>query len=159
MSNSAKGRESKDSVLGGSLVAFFNRNSTTYPVEVGGPKFDLVPVNDQKDQMINIARLQAEQEYNRIMELVVVLQKQAESIKRRLDLTDMIHKAKYNFKIIQGNCYWLIFDRNKNITRLSMMAPEDWGAGPPDHYEYICRVRCLGDYTWQEIDKEGNNVN
>ncbi len=80
-SNIAKGRESYDATVGSNLVAFFNKNVTPYPTEVGAPSFDLVPVSKQKDIMINHARMYAQQEYNRIMELVAVLQKQADSIK------------------------------------------------------------------------------
>ena len=80
--NSAKGRYSYDSTSTGGLINFLNRNVTPYATEAGGPKFDLVPVTKQKDLMINHARMYAQQEYNRIMELVSVLQQQAEQIKR-----------------------------------------------------------------------------
>ena len=82
-SNLAKGRDRYDSESTGSLIPFFNRNITPYATEAGGPKFDLVPVTKQKDIMLNNARHFAQQEYNRIMELVTVLQKQADDIKRR----------------------------------------------------------------------------
>ena len=72
-SNVADGRNSEDMQVGDSLVAFINRNVTPYPTEVGGPAFDLIPVEKQKDIMVNVARMHAQQEYNRIMELVEVL--------------------------------------------------------------------------------------
>jgi len=96
-SNSAKGRDSFDITVGGGLVNFFNRNVTPYATESSGPKFDLVPVTKQKDIMVNVARLHAQQEYDRIMELVSVLQKQASQIKRRLEITDLVYSAEYNF--------------------------------------------------------------
>jgi hypothetical protein len=102
--NSAKGRDSFDSEIGGSLISFFNKNVTPYPTEVGGPAFDLIPVEKQKDIMINVARMHGQQEYNRIMEVVAVLQKQAASIKRRLEITDWVHAAKYQFQIAHGQC-------------------------------------------------------
>ena len=105
--NSAKGRDSYDSKIGDTIVPFFNRNVTPYPTESGSPNFDLVPVTQQKDIMINHARMYAQQEYNRIMELVEVLQKQAEEIKRRLDITDAVHAAEYQFKPVMGQDYWL----------------------------------------------------
>ena len=119
-------------------------------MEVGAPKFDLVPIEKEKDQMINIARLSAEQEYNRIMEIVTVLQRQAEAIKKRLDITDMVYNAKYNFKVIPGKRYYLIFDKRKSIIILSPMGPNDWSSGIPVDYEYRARVICMGDYSWME---------
>ncbi len=157
-SNLSKGKDSFDSQIGDSLVQFINRNVTPYPTEVGGPVFDLIPVEKQKDIMVNVARMHGQQEYNRIMELVAVLQKQAESIKRRLDITDMVHSAVYQFQIAHGQCYWLVYNTRKNHTLLTQHGPDDWSTGSPDDYNYITRVKWLGDYTWVEVDENGQNV-
>lgn len=157
-SNLAKGRDSFDATVGTNLVQFFNRNVTPYPTEIGGPKFDLVPVTKQKDIMLNVARLHAQQEYDRIMELVSVLQKQAAQIKRRLEVTDAVHAAVYQFQIYHGNIYWLCFDNRKQCTRLVMHGPDEWFTGKPEEYDYICRVKWLGDHSWLEVDNEGNPI-
>lgn len=156
-SNSAKGRNSFDVQSGNNLITFFNRNVSPYPTEVGGPKFDLVPVTKQKDVMINVARLHAQQEYDRIMDLATVLQKQAAQIKRRLEITDAVHAAKYDFQLYHGKCYWLIYDKYKNCTRLSHHGPHDTLV--KDNYEFLAKVKWLGDYTWIEVDGEENPVN
>ena len=97
-SNLTDGRNSYDSTSTGELIQFFNKNVTPYPTEVGGPAFDLIPIEKQKDIMVNVARLHAKQEYNRIMELVAVLQRQADEVRQRLDITDLVHAAKYSFQ-------------------------------------------------------------
>lgn len=155
-SNLAKGKDSYDSKIGDNLVTFFNKNVTPYPTEVGGPAFDLIPVEKQKDIMVNVARMHGQQEYNRIMELVAVLQKQAASIKRRLEITDWVHEAKYQFQTYHGQIYWLAHDTWKGGTILTMHGPNDWSSSAPDWYDYICRVKWLGDYTWIEVDEHGN---
>jgi hypothetical protein len=152
--NSAKGRNSFDVTTGNTVVQFFNRNVTPYPTEAGGFQFDLVPVEKQKDIMVNVARMHAQQEYNRIMELVSVLSKQAEEVKRRLDITDMVHAAKYEFQVYHGKIYWLCYDHRKKYTRLVMHGPNEWSTAAPKEYEYICRVKWLGDYTWIEVDQD-----
>ena len=157
-SNLAKGRESFDATIGNGLVTFLNKNVTPYPTEVGGPKFDLVPVTKQKDIMLNVARLHAQQEYDRIMELVAVLQKQAAQIKRRLEITDAVHDAVYQFQIYHGNIYWLCLDNRKQCTRLVMHGPDEWFTGKPEEYEYICRVKWLGDHSWIEVDSNGSPI-
>jgi hypothetical protein len=151
VSNVSKGRDSFDANIGGELVAFMNRNITPYATSTLGPKFDLVPVTEQKDIMLNVARMHAQQEYDRIMEMVAVLQRQAAGIQRRLQITDMVHAAKYDFQIAHGNIYWLLNDTRKNITRLSLLGPDDWSSRPPAEYEYIGRVKWLGDHTWVEV--------
>jgi hypothetical protein len=150
-SNSAKGRDSFDVTTGNTLVHFFNRNVTPYATSTLGPKFDLVPVESQKDLMVNAARMHAQQEYDRIMQLVSVLQQQADDIRRRLDITDMVRAAKYEFQTYHGQTYWLVQDHKHSCTRLVHTGPADWSTGIPAGYEYVCQVQWLGDYTWQEV--------
>ncbi len=150
-SNLAKGQNSFDANIGGEVVAFVNRNITPYATGTLGPKFDLVPVTQQKDLMINHARMYAQQEYDRIMELVTVLQKQADDIKRRLDITDAVHSAEYQFQPVMGNAYWLVWEKRKQKTLLVLTGPEDWNTGVPESYEYIAQVKYMGDHTWMEI--------
>lgn len=147
--NSAKGRTSYDLQTDKEMVQFFNKNITPYPTDVGGPAFDLVPVTKQKDIMLNVARLHAQQEYDRIMELVTVLQKQAADIKRRLEITDAVHAAVYQFQIYHGQIYWLVYDKKKCCTRLVKHGPEDTLV--VDDYEWIAKVKWLGDHSWLEI--------
>lgn len=153
--NSAKGRHSYDSVSTGSIIPFFNRNVSEYPTEVTAPSFDLVPVQNQKDIMLNTARLFAQQEYERIMTLVRVLEGQAQAIKRRLDITDLIYAAEYRFEIRSGHDYWLVYDRTSSRNILLILGPDDWSSGAPENYEYLAHVRYLGDHTWCEIDDAG----
>ena len=152
--NSAKGRTSYDSTSTGSVIPFFNRNVSEYPTEAGGIKFDLVPVTKQKDLMINHARMYAQQEYDRIMELVAVLEKQAQAIKRRLDITDSVHSAVYQFQPVMGNRYWLVWDSRKQHTLLTHHGPNDWSSSAPEDYEYQAQVKYMGDHTWMEINEE-----
>ena len=156
--NEAKGRNSFDITAGNVVVQFFNRNITPYPTEAGGPKFDLIPVEKQKDIMVNVARMHAQQEYDRILELVTVLQRQAAGIKRRLDITDMVHSAYYQFQTYHGQPYWLAQETDKNRVILTHLGPSDWSTGAPQNYQYIARVKWMGDYTWCEIDEHGNIV-
>ncbi len=158
-SNLAKGRHSFDADIGGTLVPFFNKNVSEYPTEAGGVKFELVPVTKQKDLMINHARIYAQQGYDRIVELVNVLEKQAQAIKRRLEITDAVHSAVYQFQPVMGNVYWLVWDQRKQHTLLTQHGPNDWSSSAPEDYEYQARVKYMGDHTWVEIDQEGNSIN
>ena len=157
-SNLADGRTSYDSESTGNLVEFINRNVTPYPTEVGGPAFDLIPVEKQKDIMVNVARMHGHQEYNRIMELVAVLQRQADEVRQRLEITDLVHAARYSFQIYHGQCYWLARDLARGGTLLTQTGPAEWTTGAPVDWDYICRVKWLGDYTWIEVDLNGESV-
>jgi hypothetical protein len=93
----------------------------------------------------------AQQEYDRIMELVSVLEKQAQAIKRRLDVTDAVYAAEYHFQIVMGNCYWLVWHRRHEKNLLVLNGPKDWSTGTPEDYQYIMQVKYMGDHTWQEV--------
>lgn len=133
-------------------------SSIAYPMEVGATAFAPIPVKEEKDQMLNIARLSAQKEYERIMELVIVLERQAADIKRKLELTDLIHAAEYNFKLYHGQIYWLAEDHNKNRMVLTQLGPNDWSTGSPDHYTYIAHVQYLGGHNWQELNNDTKDI-
>jgi IS4 transposase len=152
--NSANGVSSYDSTSTGSIIPFFNRNVTPYATESSGPKFDLVPVTKQKDLMINHARMYAQQEYDRIMELVSVLEKQAQQIKRRLEITDAVHAAEFQFQLVMGNCYWLVWEKRKEKMLLVLTGPLEWNTGVPLDYTYISQVKYMGDHTWLEVEDD-----
>lgn len=152
-SNISKGRTSYDSRVGDELIPFFNRNITPYATESSGPKFDLVPVEKQKDIMVNHARIYAQQEYDRIMQLVGVLEEQAQQIKRRLEITDLVYAAEYHFQPVLGQRYWLVWDKRKSKTLLVKHGPNDWSSGSPVDYEYTAHVKYMGDHTWMELNE------
>ena len=129
----------------------WKHNNLPYAMSTLTPKFDLVPVKEQKDIMINAARMHAQQEYDRIMELVTVLQKQANDIKIRLEITDQVRAAEYQFQVYPGQFYWLAFDSRKNCTIVTRHGPSDWSTAAPESYRYIVQIQWLGDYTWLEV--------
>ncbi len=129
----------------------WKHNNLPYAMSTLTPKFDLVPVEHQKDIMVNAARMHAQQEYDRIMELVAVLQRQAEDIKTRLDITDQVRAAEYQFQVYPGQHYWLAFCAKKDRTILTHLGPDDWSTGVPASYRYIVQIQWLGDYTWLEV--------
>lgn len=127
-------------------------HSKEYPMEVGAPKFELEPIQEKKDLALRAAKLNAQKEYERIMESVRVLQKQAEELKQRLGLSELVHRATYTFEPTAGKSYWLVEDTHTNITRLVVLGPKNWSCGPPEYYKYIAHLKCLGDNTWEPIN-------
>lgn len=123
-------------------------------MEVGAPKFELEPIQEKKDLALRSAKLHAQKEYERIMESVRVLQKQAEELKTRMGLTELVHRAAYSFEPTAGKSYWLVEDTQKNIIRLVVLGPQDWSCGPPYYYKYVAHLKCLGDNSWEPVEKE-----
>jgi len=101
--------------------------------------------------MINHARMYAQQEYDRIMALVHVLEEQARQIKRRLEITDAVHGAEFQFKLVMGRCYWLVWEKRREKMLLVPTGPNGWSSTAPEDYEYVAQVKYMGDHTWMEI--------
>jgi superfamily I DNA and/or RNA helicase len=99
-----------------------------------------------------------ESQAEEISEQLETLSIHHEELRRRLDLTDMVHSAKYEFQIAHGQVYWLAQDHRKNELILCGMGPTGWSSGAPEEYEYIIAVRWLGDHTWREVKDENEST-
>jgi hypothetical protein len=123
-----------------------------YPMEVSAPVFAPIKVLEEKDKAVNIARQNAQLEYDRIMEQAEVLVKQAKALQARLDATEMVHAAKFSFNPIHGKIYHLYVDQKNQTNILIQNGPSDWSCGIPQHWTYSYAVKKLGDSTWAIVD-------
>lgn len=126
------------------------RSSLPYPMELGSPAFAPVPVDKEKDVIHNAGKLHAKQEYDRIMEQVEVLKRQAEALSSRMAVSEMMHSCVYGFKPVHGKVYYVYNDTDKNQYWLSLNHPNSWSALGANH-TYIMTVQLMGDSTWQEV--------
>lgn len=126
------------------------RNSLPYPMELGSPAFAPVPILKEKDIILNTSKLHAKQEYDRIMEQVQVLQRQAEALIRRMEVSEMVHHCVFNFRPYPGRIYYVYWNGYKNEHNLSHTAPHSWSARP-EFLEYRTTVRFMGDSSWEEV--------
>lgn len=129
-------------------------HSKQYPMEVGAPVFAPVPVLEEKDRALNVARLQANQEYERIMEQARVLVEQARRLQNRLDLAEEIHRAEFGFVVTYGKTYHLYYCSRRSKNVLCQQGPAEWTTGVPESWQHIAAVRKLGDSTWEQIIEE-----
>lgn len=132
------------------------RSSLPYPMELGSPAFAPIAIGKEKDILLNVSKLNAKQEYDRIMEQVNVLKRQAEALMNRMQVSEIMHKCVYHFRVVHGRCYYLYFNNYKNDNVLSPIAPNEWSAFPL-HYRYIMTVRLMGDSTWEKVEDEFDN--
>lgn len=130
-----------------------------YPMEVSAPVFAPIKVMEEKDKAVNVARQNAQLEYDRIMEQAAVLVKQAKALQARLDATEMVHAAKFSFNPIHGKIYHLYIDQKNQTPMLIQNGPNDWSCGIPMHWKYSMAVKKLGDSTWAIVDEDKAVVN
>ena len=127
------------------------RSSLPYPMELGSPAFAPVPVEKEKDIILNVGKLHAKQEYDRIMAQVEVLKRQADALMNRLEVSEIMHKCVYGIHPYHGKTYYVYWDSYKQHHWLSLNHPDHWCAGPGAHNRFVMAVRMLGDSTWEEV--------
>ncbi|MCX7245342.1 MAG: DUF2452 domain-containing protein [Burkholderiales bacterium] len=126
-------------------------------MEVGSPAFAPIKIVEEKDKAINVARQNAKQEYERIMEQAEILMKQARALQARLDATELVHRAKFSFNPIHGKIYHLYFDKRNSENILIQSSPSEWSCGIPENWTYSMAVKKLGDSTWALVEDEQLN--
>ena len=93
----------------------------------------------------------ANKQINALKEQALLLIKQAEEIRNRVNLAYQISSATYNFKPVLLKEYYLYKDDKDQLT-LTLIAPNEWKS---PYGEFVTVVRQLGDSTWEEIKKDG----
>jgi hypothetical protein len=134
------------------------RYALPYPMELGSPAFAPVPIREHKDIVLNNSKQLAKQEYDRIMEVVAVLEKQARDIARRMEISQVMHDCHYQFKPVVGNVYYVYHDEQKNRNWLSLSSPEQWMT-LSEHHRYVMSVQFMADSSWQEITQGNSHEN
>jgi hypothetical protein len=132
--------------------------SMPYPTNLGAPKFEPVPVADIKDRARNVARYHANEkldelneQYQLVLKQAEMIRKQAEAVVDRINLTDAVLAAEYQFVPVAYKTYYLVYDSYHKINRLVMNGQNEWATGAPDHWDYMASLRLLGDGTWERI--------
>lgn len=129
----------------------FKKSSVPYALDRGSLNFSLIEVKSKKDQLYNLAVQHAQTEFDNLKQIADVINKQAQQIKERLEVTQMVFEAEYNFTPIAGSTYWLAKETEKDILMLCLLGPKDWATGAPSSYSYITEVKYLANGLWEKI--------
>ena len=95
----------------------FRKNSIDYPIDRGSQFFELAIPQNKKDLIANQTIQNANEELNKLKEIVLVAQKQALEIKKRVEVTLLINDAVFNFEPKIYETYWLAHNKEINKTK------------------------------------------
>lgn len=126
----------------------FKKNSIDYPMDRGSQFFELAIPQNKKDLLSNQAFQYANDELNKLKEIVLVAQKQADQIKKRVEITILINNASFNFEPKVNENYWLVYNKETDKNILSVLGPSDWSFGPPIYYNFLYKVKYLANGLW-----------
>ena len=95
---------------------------------------------------------QTQREMAQLYEQMHVLAKQANEIKKRVEVSEKIYNSQINFEPVINHVYYL-YEKEDDNTVLSMIGPKEWGGELP-YKKYIATVKLLSDHTWDVLEKK-----
>lgn len=104
-----------------------------------------------KGSSLAIMEEQTQMQLDQIQEQVALLIHQAQKIRGRAELGQMIYDAEMNFMPVVGDTYHL-YERENGRKVLSMIGPNEWGRRKCTLGKHLSTVRLLSDRTWIPIE-------
>lgn len=90
---------------------------------------------------------QTDRQLKQLQKQMQLLITQANSIKKRVEVSERIYQATISFTPLIGKTYYLYEKKNQQDV-LSMVSPEEWGASMP-YESFIAKAILLSDHTWE----------
>ncbi|REE02169.1 DUF2452 domain-containing protein [Marinoscillum furvescens] len=103
-----------------------------------------------KGQAMSAMYAQTDQQFGQIYEQMELLMKQANELRKRIDVSERIYSCQLNFKPVIGEIYHL-YQRDDGSDFLSMIAPNEWGRSRK-YNELVATVKLLPDHTWEVLN-------
>lgn len=102
-----------------------------------------------KGQALAAMHEQTNRQMNQIYEQMRTLVKQAQNLKKRVEISERIYQGQMNFEPVIGEIYYL-YEKNDDVDLLSMISPEECGDRFP-FKKFISKVMLLADHTWEVL--------
>jgi len=95
---------------------------------------------------------QTEMQMSQLYEQMQLLAEQANTIKKRIEVSERIYSATMPFEPIISHVYHL-YKRHNDEDILSMIGPTEWGRSKP-FKEFVASVKLLADHTWEILNHQ-----
>lgn len=127
--------------------------TSEYAVEKGGVAFAPTQEGAIKSRAFKVMDEQIGMQMDNIVEQIKVLARQAEDLKDRRELSEMIYRAKMSFEPLVGDVYYL-YDTPKGKV-LSILSPKEFGDKKMAEkgYSFYAKAKLLADCTWGILEK------
>ncbi len=93
---------------------------------------------------------QTDMQMAQLYEQMKLLAEQANAIKKRVEISERIYRAKMSFEPVISHMYYL-YRRPNGEDFLSLVAPHEWGRSAQS-LEFVAKVRLLADHTWEVLE-------
>ena len=113
--------------------------------------FPVIPTKEGtiKTKALSAMEYQTDVQLDQIKQQMSLLAEQANKIKKRVEISEMIYHAEIRFEPLISHTYHL-YENEENHFLLMMIGPGEWGKkGCP--LKFISSVKLLADHTWEVV--------
>ena len=89
---------------------------------------------------------QTDRQMHQLKEQMKTLVKQAKSLQRRKEISEIIYRAALGFRPVVGHIYHL-YEKKDGSHTISLIAPNEWSSKKP--YVFLATCQLLYDHTWE----------
>ena len=114
--------------------------------------FPVIPTKEGtiKTKALSAMEHQTDMQLEQIKQQMSLLAEQANKIKKRIEISEMIYQAEIRFDPLISHTYHL-YENENNDFLLMMIGPNEWGKkGCPNNF--ISSVKLLADHTWEVVN-------
>ena len=113
--------------------------------------FPVIPTKEGsiKTKALSAMEYQTDMQLDQIKQQMSLLAEQANKIKKRVEISEMIYHAEIRFEPLISHTYHL-YENEENHFLLMLIGPGEWGKkGCP--LKFISSVKLLADHTWEVV--------
>jgi hypothetical protein len=122
-----------------------------YAHTVGGPVIRPIDEGRVKGNALAAMEQQTDMQMAQLYKQMELLARQAEAIKKRVEVSQMVYEAKMSFEPKIGYTYFLYQQKDEKWI-VSMVAPLEWGRKGIPFESFIAEIRLLSDHTWEVVE-------
>ncbi|PIP93335.1 MAG: hypothetical protein COW00_20195 [Bdellovibrio sp. CG12_big_fil_rev_8_21_14_0_65_39_13] len=122
-----------------------------YAHSVGGFAITPSKEGDIKSKAMEAMKEQTQDQLSMLFDQMKLLAKQAQEIKDRVDVSQMIYLAEMKFEPVLGKNYYL-YKKDSGGNIISIIGPHEWGKNS-SFDKCIAKVCLLHDHTWKILEK------
>lgn len=89
---------------------------------------------------------QTDRQMHQLKEQMETLVKQAKSLQKRKQISEIIYQAALGFRPVVGHIYHL-YEKKDGSHTISLISPDEWGSKTP--YVFLATCQLLYDHTWE----------
>lgn len=128
-----------------------------YAHTVGGSVIKPIDEGKVKGNALAAMEQQTDMQMAQLYKQMELLAKQAEAIKKRKEVSEMVYMATMSFEPKIGHSYFL-YQREDEKWVVSMVGPNEWGRRGIPFESFIAKVRLLSDHTWEIIEEQNESI-